>query len=124
MQNKGIRFQKRVAKKLKGTYLGKHYLGESVGDVDIDSYFHIECKMEGIPKYIDKTLQQSFMDSMRGYRVDKDSVSANRSKWSIAVLGEEGREWGNNVVVMKLSDFSEILDIVMEKLNADAEKMS
>ena len=94
-------------------------MGHEIGDIDISDIFHIESKLVGkMPKYLDDVMTQSFMDSMRGFKIDTDSISENRSKWCAGIIQERGRAWGDNIVIMKARDFAQIIKIL--KGNSDA----
>lgn len=111
-QKDGLKYQKKAARKLGGKYLSKSFIGDSLGDIDIGENFHVESKLvKKLPKYLEDVLRQSFIDSLRGFKVDGESLSAKRSKWSIGIIQERGRPWRDNVVIMKAGDFCEMVKL-------------
>ena len=105
-QRDGLKYQKKAARKMGGKYCGKKFIGHSVGDISIGDLYHVESKLLAkIPSYLDDILNQSMIDSLRGFKIDGDSISMETPKWPIAIIQGRGVPWNLNVVVMRAGDF-------------------
>ena len=61
-----------------------------------------------IPKYLDDVLGQSFLDSLKGSRLDRDTVG-EITKYAIGIIGGRNRPWGDSVIVMRARDFRDYI---------------
>ena len=108
-QKDGLKYQKKAAKKMGGKYCGKKFIGDSVGDISIGDMFHVESKLLAkIPSYLNDILGQSMIDSLRGFKIDGDSISIETPKWPIGIIQGRGVPWRMNVIVMRVGDFMDM----------------